>query len=786
VELLDFREIAELINKSKTSNIELAPEASGEGWALHRGLHRLHTATYPFHVFSLSSRATKDAIALVGRKLKDVRQADVVYPPSLETRFPSMKTELREARGAWSTKQYLASFIRDELSTYTAKLKNEAPKFYVDPFVTTPSGIHRKIPNPLKSLLLEDSFGSGESRGALGILLAEPGQGKTYMSRYLVSQVVNSDKNLVPLMIDSSQWAAMSITDQSSLWKTIAHTFRHFGATIGWLEGNEDQFLRTTLKADLFRIIFDGFDEYVLRNQGEVQALEVLEALAELASETGTRIVVTSRTSFWNANLSQEEAKQFVKEAKAYEFRIQPFDRNHATRYFETRLLNERVGPAMQVWSSLSNRSADFAGRGFVLSLVADLIERDESAKGISDGANAVLWLVHSLCRRETLRQQLPYGGADQVEALSAGALEIARGNELDTDVLSLAFAVVKPELGLPGPDLIEKLKSHPLIAFRAVDRRWEFREEQIRIALIADKIVNAGTPGLRDLVDHLRLEPAVRQDLGAMIVDIVSASDSGEPIEDVLKALIGGLGTARSKVADSWSESHWLAAVIALHSVERCSGKGDHKERKACLIRLLNESEIAGLAFNGTVARFDFRNTHFRKCRFDRVTWANCEFDKDTVFRNCQFIGGATPNYTRGFGLARFEECLIDTEAMTWINMVQVAEGKRRYTADDLAADIHSVINKFVVRGGLGLRTVHSRHLKSGVISQSKHRDAIISVLMSVVLEEHHVSGSSGPGIHVRPQAEEAVRFYTSNNFMTGPLRDAYERLRRKLDLEK
>jgi glycine/D-amino acid oxidase-like deaminating enzyme len=120
------------------------------------------------------------------------------------------------------------------------------------------------------------------------------------MSRYLVSHISDIDKRLVPLMVDSSQWHTMPVEDQRLLAKTIAHSFRHFGATIGWLEGHEEEFLRARLKADVFRIVFDGFDEYILRNRGAVQPLKVLDALASLANATGTRIVITSRTSFWN------------------------------------------------------------------------------------------------------------------------------------------------------------------------------------------------------------------------------------------------------------------------------------------------------------------------------------------------------------------------------------------------------------------------------------------------------------------------------------------------------
>lgn len=159
--------------------------------------------------------------------------------------------------------------------------------------------------------------------------------------------------------------------------------------------------------------------------------------------------------------------------------------------------------------------------------------------------------------------------------------------------------------------------------------------------------------------------------------------------------------------------------------------------------------------------------------------------FDERTEFRSCQFVGGAEPKYTRGFGGAQFKDTLFDPDAMAWVNMVQVNEGKRRYTSDDLANDYRTLISKFVGRGGLGLRTVNEKHLRSGPIGSSKYRDEIIQSLMSYVLEEHNVSGISGTGINVRREAEESIRFYATNNFMTGPLRDSFDRLKRKLGLD-
>jgi prepilin-type processing-associated H-X9-DG protein len=134
------------------------------------------------------------------------------------------------------------------------KLMIQAPRDYVDPHVETPGGFDVKRPNPLLSFMTDPDTHSRALSGKVAVLLAEPGQGKTYMSRHLVSKLPESRRGIVPLMVDSSQWQTLSIDDQRSLPKTIAHSFRHFDANIGWLDGHEEEFLKATLKADLFEL----------------------------------------------------------------------------------------------------------------------------------------------------------------------------------------------------------------------------------------------------------------------------------------------------------------------------------------------------------------------------------------------------------------------------------------------------------------------------------------------------------------------------------------------------
>ena len=238
------------------------------------------------------------------------------------------------------------------------------------------------------------------------------------MSRYLVSRLCQLD--LVPILIDSSQWHSMTVEDLGSLWKTIVNSFRHFDSPIGWLDGHEDAFLRTTLKAQLFRIVFDGFDEYVLRNGG--RPLEVLDALVDLAESTGARILITSRSSFWRTSIPDDAAKDVIKKTGTLVYEILPFDHQHARNYFKERLKSDaKTEAAVRLHAAVREDNEDLAGRGFVLSLIADLVDRSDNRPSIErQHGRALLWLMQALCERETLRQQLPLTGDDQISLMSS------------------------------------------------------------------------------------------------------------------------------------------------------------------------------------------------------------------------------------------------------------------------------------------------------------------------------------------------------------------------------
>ncbi|MCU1267082.1 MAG: hypothetical protein JWM21_3400 [Acidobacteria bacterium] len=790
---LDFHEIASLLNQSRTTQIDLTPLRARENkWSLHKGSHKVHTSSYPFKVLYIHAAATNEDLKEAGRQISEDENTHVVFPPSLQQKHASdIRKRFAKATNVWTTKEYLISFLKDELDTYLKKLSNQSPQYYIDPHVQTHGGFNRKTPNPVLSFLRDSDSESRVGSGRLGILLAEPGQGKTYMSRHLVAKIAEVDKGLVPLMVASAQWHAMSVEDQSSLAKTIAHSFKHFGATIGWLDGHEDQFLRATLKANLFRLIFDGFDEYILRNRGTVQPLEVLETLAELAASTGTRIVITSRTSFWHTNLPEAEVRNFVERTGSLVFSILPFDLEHARNYFKHRIEKPKlVDQAALVYTNLRNVSENLAGRGFVLRLIADLIARSGTHSNVQiDRTNPLLWLMRALCEREVVRQSLPFTSEEQIEVLRTFATETATGAIPTTELLELAMGIVKPSLDSDTlATSIEKFKSHPLLEKAKETDRWRFQQEQIWIALLADQLVKWSGNQILAFVVKARLEVGARQDLGSMIVDLIR----NKTVDDAAILKIGEITSAMTPlyeqvtgVKETTGEGRRLGAVIALLAVEDFYRMGSsHMERTNLLLRLTGQDAVRGLIFAGTIARYDFRGTIFDRCRFEHVAWANCKFDENTRFKNCKFEGGVPPAHCEGFGSVQLVDCRLDPDAEAIVNGARVKQGKKRYATDDLRADIQSVITKFIIKGSVELKDVDERHLTRGPIGASRYKEEILEVLCAMILEDQQLSGSKKIEYGVRKNAREAVKFYASNNVFTGALQEAFETLQIRLSV--
>ena len=598
----DFPEIIRLLNHSKNIDIDTNPLAAQQGrWSLHKGRYTVHTSTTEFEVLYIGSNATHADIDDAARRFTP-QSTQVVYANSLDRHATKYH---REKLGAsperfWSTRDYLKSFIRDELDTYLGQLRKLKPQFYTEPHVETPLGVTGKKPNRLLSFLKSPRFENGTAEG-LTVLLGEPGQGKTYMSQHLVSTLAASS-DLVPIYINSAQWQSMSRDDLSSLQKTIAHSFRYFEAPIAWLEGQEERFLKSTLKADLFRVVFDGFDEYILRNEGRVSVMEALAELTDLVRATGARIVVTSRTSFWESNVDEGE---LLPEMRSAIYTICPFDVNQARQYFLDRFgTNPEIDRAVGIYTPLARRQPGFIGRGFVLKLVGDLVEGGSLQFSVPDeNAAAMNWLMQAFCEREVIRQELPLSTGEQLRVMEIFASEVAKGCTPDSEALELCVCEVTPDL--TEEDRVEclaKMEPHPLLQKLPAEDQWMWSEEQVGNVFLARwlcRLANDGDRGdvqLRSFLEKQSLTASQMNDLAAMVVNLEPGDDLGTGF--IAGVLSGILGAARTTTDVAGArDGRTLAAVVALKSVDHSYPKGSERRARAEHLAARGKSRGFGLA---------------------------------------------------------------------------------------------------------------------------------------------------------------------------------------------
>jgi hypothetical protein len=391
---------------------------------------------------------------------------------------------------------------------------------------------------------------------------------------------------------------------------------------------------------------------------------------------------------------------------------------------------------------------------------------------------------MDALCDRELLRQKLPFSANEQIAVLRTLATERAIGAIPNTELLQLAMAEVRPSLDSASlQDAVEKFKSHPLLEKSRSDDIWRFKQDQIGIVLIAAQLVAWDQDKVARFISKAQFEAGARQDVGSTIVDLLKGQRRSDETISRLEELCRDLRSVHGDARSPADEGCRLAAIVALIAVERFLPKGSsHQERTASLLAVCGK-EVSGLTFGGTIARHDFSGVSFVGCRFERVTWANCKFDRNTTFKYCHFIGGIPPTHCSGFGMITLVECRLDPDADAIFNSARVKEGQKRYSVDDLRSDMTSVLNKFLVKGGIGLKTITEDNLKKGPISASRHRDDILEVLGIMVLTKHTISGGLY-GYHVRDEAAESMKFYGANNVFTGRVREAFETLQGRLPL--
>lgn len=778
---LRFEEVRRVLNLSHAIQIDEAPQRQDHGWQTYRAEHRVHLQRYPLRIIYVSSEADKASIEAAALEFKASEIGHLIFPGALQQRSPLLSRLCKEYPGrVFSLLDYFLSYFQTEVDRYLSELSRIGPKDFVDVKVQTPSGFWRKRPNPIWNFLTDDPLQVDK----VAVVLGEPGQGKTYLCKHVAARLAKPGSRTVPIFVDSSQWESLPPDSLTNLSKTIVHSFRAFSAPIASFEGHEELCLRTLLRVDLVRLIFDGFDEYILKNQGRFSASEVLDALASLARETGARVVLSSRTSYWNqvkeTLLAGEEGVLSAFDC----FEIANFERQEVRLYFERKLKTPQANRALSLFDRLAQADSDLARRGFCLSLLADLAEREGQSDVAPPNEQYTLrWLLERICEREQRRQSLLLSPREQLRLFEEFAEAIKSNEPADSETLRMLIELYHEET-VPADKVdacLQSLASHPLVQ-KGPAEKWEFRQEAVFVELLAARLVEKDSDLTRILKNLDTQEHVFRRDLvAAMKSNLLRGDKHGGRLE-VLREFLARIVSCDGD--HPCAEVRFVAGHALMAFVSEIAPLGQEKASRSRALRaLVGEPEVRRLAFEGDITSLALEGMRFSACRFDHVRWTNCAFDNATVFEGCEFRGGAATN-SKGLGSAQRVNCRLDPEAAEFFRREEIAIGGSSYSRDDLKRDIEHVVRKFVSKGGLGFATIRRSDLKRGRISASPYATEILAVIEKRLLEEHAISGVKEGGLHLRPEAEDALRFLDQNGVLTGALERVFEEICKKLQI--
>ncbi|MEM9293746.1 MAG: NACHT domain-containing protein [Acidobacteriota bacterium] len=794
---LRCRDLIDFANRTGVTEILDLPIDFGDGWEVYDAAFISPHARFAFHFVYLSSDIKIDALHFLLETYVLSSLLVVAPRPVLERK--NVREMVASAKhGVYSSEEYIISFAKSHIDAYRSLLMLKEPEYYVDPGILKEPGISPVVyrsRNPVLNLLRgRDGFPKG---GLLIALLAEAGHGKTFLSRHSAAILAKGQKSFFPIHVSSRQWRTLPIESQKSLWKVIAHSFRFYDASIHWLEGQEEVLLRAVLKTGMFCIIFDGFDEFILRNRGLVNPIEVLGYLTELVNETGVRILLTSRTAFWENSVKGSIYSESDPAQGFLRIQLALFSQRRAKRYFEKSFPDSpsNVKKSVSIYGKLRYDESEIIGRGFVLYLIARLAEEAKvvgAPEVDSTNAQRLLWLFASLCDREIVRQEIAFGAADQLLMLREVAKRKAGGGKVSKgEIGRIARSVRNDSPGEHFEVFSERAHYHPLLRFNEQIASWEFSEEQVGSVLIAEYMATCNSSELREFLSQVKFKPGVRQDIVSFTVDFVVNRGGGsvERAADELSVLLSEMSFARGHSGDASGsdinydyEGRYLGGLLATVAVSRWYRDNTSRRERGEALRALCGGSVEGLNFSGVVNGFDFSELEFRSCLFDNVYWSRCSFSPDTTFVGCCFRGLQAVGNSRNFGLVEFQSCLMDEEAEVCIRALTRISAHGRYTEDDLRSDLEALLHRFVGQSGFRYKSIADPNLSRGAIAHSRYGTELLAAAKRYVLDFHTVPGTSERAYTIRKRSERDFRALIDNNMLIGSLADLYDHLRGKL----
>lgn len=793
----DYLKIIELLSCDPDLTVIPLKTTAEQKCFSHRITQQVQFSSHSYDIIYLHSTTSVSSLLKVRTELKPKDSTVVIKPSSLKI---SLEKHLGAGLKIFTPKIFLSKLL-GRASAYQDRVGRLALAPYIEP-----------------SFALESERssigGKGDKRvGSITVILASPGHGKTYYTKNLAAQMaknfsfeedfaLSSANNALPLYVNSSQWKRIPPEMLRTLWKALTASFKYYDLPIHWLDGNEHKFLQTALGFNLFNIIFDGFDEYVLQNNGKISANNALRNLSLLARDTGSDIIITSRTTFWENAVSLSDFELLCPMKIK---RMRSFSPEKASEYFKITFETEAGlwDRAAKFYRSFYAQVADestnsLIGKGITLKLIADIFlagGTELNLRDLTSGKSFIPWMMWELCQREIQRQDLELVPEDQVSLVKKLAMKLAAGEA----VRNSEFSTLLQENGFPGEIVsesgvmltefaLEKLSSHPVI-YRPHDH-WKFRNEQLFFHTLAEMfleiiekenvVAQNVNEFVRRTISHNTLRAAnVAIAIVEQIISRSTVENAIVDIKNVIRSLISFSCGITGEIKHS--SMSLFATMMALQATARLANSQTALERTALLKSFLenNEGVFECLYFNGEVQGLSFVGEEFKSCVFSNVKFISCNFAKTTVFDGCSFSKlGITQSDDIVF--ANMDTSRFDRDTVHILNSIRARRDIINYTAELLRHDLRTTLDELLFNDLL----VKEYVLKAELIDSNAAMAPSFEKILSELVMQGAIKEDSQTERYVLEQdAVGDFEYYFENSGLIGSLGRTQRELLGKLE---
>lgn len=622
---------------------------------------------------------------------------------------------------------------------------------------------------------------SGDN-GRVRILSAHAGVGKTTLARQLVRDLVERHKSsrVVPIFVEAHHWESLTLGEVDGLWGIIKHSLDVNDQTHECSRRLSADLFRHALRQGYLSFVFDGFDE--LCGSDDFDAGRVLQELADMVRESEARVLVTTRTLFWEAQVHAPPKNVLVwtldsfNTQQAHGYFRELFGQNSAKTKHAESLYNSLRRESQQPPERTGSVTDQFVNLPLCIRMIADLV-KDSQTEPVTipprSGESFLQRVLHGFCEREMRRIRIVSTAEAQLVSFVDRAID---SNQLNPgfDLEDLVLAVG----GIMENDL-ERLDRHGLLD-RVPDSgqyrfRYDFLGPYLRAVAVAKWLTDpmgSASFGTKYLPRILRGE----------------ADGQGFVLEQ-LRTLLGP-----DKVAVIMSRGRELGGDgpigsfifhLARELIERLKLPRE-EETRALLAGL---SGVSPENWDGVLKRWEFRGTleslhlagvKFHRCKFRDVFFRGCVVDRRTVFSKCAFDGDL-----------RFERGDVDRSEFQWETVSFASDcemsGLARFVWSDVlgghSASRHARIadllriglEKFWYSGQIRPKVRHDDWNK-GILGRTGRSRPLLDHMLKAGL----VSIDFRDRIELARDSFPDLQNYMDNDQLSGRIRDVYERLAR------